>query len=403
MEREQAAPDRRSVRGVGQEVRAPLMDRTSTRPEPRVPAPATDRTSGRHTQKTDDGEGGVLKTRRVTRTTLLAIASAAALGCAACSGSGESAADQANRRLWGRDSITAAAEQRAKEAIDPYVLDTDPVLRQRVLSMDFEELVQRLGHLEYKGVARFDLSAGEQKLGVVEDTTIQHGLHGSFRVLQLDGDGQLTRETIYNNGVFYVRNGGGEMRVQGIIKDQHLTIRDEAWQPLRVYTRYFGERLALTKVGSATTDGRNAARYKLGLGPGAELITVPDIEGAKKPLELSGELFLDEATGAPIKCKLEGLLEIPADKGKALGRLRVSLDFVVKTVPGEELKPKKFIPTIRRHPVDLAPLAFLDGGTRTSTIIGGKRPPARPPEDLAPAAPARTSTAGGKAPKKKKP
>jgi hypothetical protein len=298
--------------------------------------------------------------------------------------------DREAKRLWGRDRLAEEVEKKAKETIDPYVLAENEDLRKRVLTMTFEEVVARIGFIEYKGVAKFDLASGGNSLSIVEDTAIQHGLHGSFRVLQKDGDGEITREIIYDNAVLFVRNGGGEMRVQGIIKDQHLTVRDEAWQPLRVYTNYYGPRLALKKVGAATAEGRSAARYKFALQPGADLVEVPG-QGAKRPIDLSGDLYVDEQTGVPLKVSLRGTLEVPSKKGDKAGRLELALDFGIHQIEGVEIKPKSFVPTIRRHPVDLEPLAFLDGGVRTSTVIGGKKPKMlRPPP--APEGPTKLST-----------
>lgn len=294
--------------------------------------------------------------------------------------------DRESKRLWGRDRLAEETEKKAKEALDPYVLAENDEVRKRVLTMSFEEVVARMSFVEYKGVAKFDLMSGGNTLAIVEDTTIQHGLNGSFRVLQLDGDQQITRETIYDNSIFFVRNGGGEMRVQGIVKDQHLTVRDEAWQPLRVYTNYYGERLGLKKVGAATAEGRSAARYKFTLVPGPELVDVPG-QGAKKPVDLSGDLYVDEKSGVPIKASLRGTLEIPNKKGDKSGRLELALDFGIHQIEGVEIKPKSFVPTIKRHPVDLEPLGFLDGGVRTSTVIGGKKPKMLrpPPSDEMPA------------------
>jgi hypothetical protein len=293
---------------------------------------------------------------------------------AACSDAGEKEKERQSKRLWGRDRLAQAVEARAKETIDPAALERDEKLRQRVLAMDFEEVVARLGFVEYKGIARFELTAHDKTLEVVEDTTIQHGLHGTFRVLQLDKDGDIAREVIYNNGILFVRNGGGEMRVQGIIKDQHLVVRDEAWQPLRTFTAYYGQRCGLRKTGSKTVQGRNAAVYSFQLLPGPDLISVKGMEGQKKPIALSGDLYVDEQTGAPIRANMKGVLEIPSQKGEPTGKLSLQLNYTLKTIPGDEIKPKSYIPTIKRHPVDLEPLAFLDGGTHTSTVIGGKKP-----------------------------
>lgn len=288
-------------------------------------------------------------------------------------------------RLWGRDRAGEALEAKAKEPIDAYGLEERPELKNRVLQMKFDEVVARLGFLEYKGTAVFHLSRNGHHLRLHESTQIEHGLHGSWRVLQKDEDGTVTRETVFTNGVAYVRNGPGKMRVQGAMDSQHREIRDEAFQPLSVFTSYYGPRCGLKKVGAAQVAGRGAAKYDIVLLEGSPLITVPGMKGAKKPITLSGTLMVDEQTGAPLAGKLEGVLSIPGKSDATEpGKLELSLDFTITTVEGKEISPGEFVPTIKRHPVDLDPLAFLDGGTRTSTVIGGKKAskiPVDVPED----------------------
>lgn len=277
------------------------------------------------------------------------------------------------QRLWGRDKATAEVEAKAAEKLDPQGLDVRPDLKNRVLGMGFREAVARLGFLEYQGKATFNLGRNKHELGVVEDTLIEHGLHGSYRVVQKDGDGSILRETVFTNGVYYVRNGPGKLRVQGVRQDEHTISAEQAFEPLATFTRYYGPRLGLSKVGTETVEGRSAVRYDLVLLQGSDLVEVAGMKGKKKPVKLKGSVYIDEATATPIKAKLSGQLAIPPPEGhETWGQLDLALDFVIRTSEGKEIKPGEFIPTITRHPVDLNPTAFLDGGTRTSTIIGGK-------------------------------
>lgn len=307
---------------------------------------------------------------RISRTRALALL--LLLGSSGCGGCGEK--PQTADRLWGRDRIAEELAIKSKETIDAYALEERPEIKNRVLQMKLDEVVARLGFLEYQGVATFHLSRNGHHLRLQENTKIEHGLHGSWRVLQKDEDGTITRETVFNNGVVYVRNGPGKLRVQGAMDSQHKELRDEAFQALSVYTSYYGPRCGLKKVGAAQVAGRGAAKYELVLLEGSPLITVPGMKGSKKPVTLSGTLMVDEQTGAPLAAKLEGVLSIPGKDDQAEpGKLELSLDFTISTTEGKEVAPGEFIPTIKRHPVDLDPLAFLDGGTRTSTVIGGKR------------------------------
>lgn len=297
-----------------------------------------------------------------------------ATGLSACGGcENTERMDKEGRRLWGRERLAEEVQVKAKEPIDAYLVGERPDLKSKVLTMRYEEAVARMGFIEYHGTATFDLQRNGNRLRIVEETTIQHGLHGSFRIEQKDADGAVTRETIFNAGILYARNGPGKMRVMGAVQTRHLELLDEVWQPLRVYTSYYGPRVGLEKQGAGNVKGRGAAKYRFTLLDGSPMITVPGMKGAKRPKTLSGELFVDEATGVPIKGKLKGRLEIPPPKAdQQPGVLDLTLNFVIKPIEGVEIRPKDFIPTIKHRPVDLDPLAFLDGGTRTSTIIGGK-------------------------------
>lgn len=323
--------------------------------------------------------------QRVTRTFVALLLTASLAGCGGCGG--ESEMKKQSQRLWGKDKLAQEVDAKAKEPIDAHALADRPDLRSRVLTMPFEEVVARLGFIEYAGSARFLLKRNGHTIDVPESTLVRHGLHGSFLVRQTDSDGAVTREIIYNNEVLYGRNGDkGKMRVLGASAGTHRKLREEAWQPLSVFTSYYGPRVGLRKAGGASVKGRSAVEYEILLLDGSPTIKVPGMKGVKKPISLTGKLYVDDTTGVPIKTELKGRLEIPDEKpseGSTPGVLDLSLSYEIKTVPGEEIKPKEWIPTIKRREVDLDPLAFLEGETRTSTVIGGKKkkdPPARPPE-----------------------
>ena len=276
-------------------------------------------------------------------------------------------------RLWGRRKLADDVKEQAQAPIDAAALDADDKARRRVLSMRFDEAVARYGYLELSSVATFVLTRNGHRVAVHESTVVQHGLHGSFRVVQKDEDEAVTRESVFNNGVLYIRNGArGKMRLQGIINDQHLAVREEAWAPLKTFTQYYGSRLGLSAAGSSRVGRRRAVRYKLMLLDGPELIEVPGINGKKAPVSLSGYVHVDAETGVPTKVKLRGELRIPGAEGAEPGILKLSLDSSIKPGKDEEIRPGDFVPTIAHRPVDLDPLKFLDTDTRTSTVIGGR-------------------------------
>jgi hypothetical protein len=330
----------------------------------------------------DDGAGGLVLGESAMRsqTGLWLLLSLGLSGCGAC---GEDARERESKRVWGRDKVSSEVAEKAKEPIDARALDERPDLKARVLSMSFDEAVARLGFVEYAGVARFELTRNQHRILVVEDTLLEHGLHGSFRLLQKDEDGAVSRENVYNNGVMYVRSGPGKLHVQGMADGRHYELREEAWQPLRVFTSYFGPRVGLFELEATSVGGRSAVKYELRLLDGSPLIAVPGMSGEKKPISLKGHVLVDEATGVPVGAQLDGVLEIPSKKGGEPGRLTLSLRSTLKAVEGKELQPGAFEPAIAHRPVDLDPLSFLDGGTRTSTVIGGKKKSLRSAADSA--------------------
>ena len=249
--------------------------------------------------------------------------------------------------------------------------------------MTFEEVVARLGIVRYTGTARLEISRGGQSLVVKEESVIEQGLHGSFRVAQKDKRGEPTREGIYHNGIFFIRNGTGEMRVQGIVKDQHLRMRQEAWEPLATFTGYFGKRAGVEATGATSFEGRPAQGYRFVLLDGPDIVPGGK-DKAKKPLLLDGLLLVDAQTAVPLKVEMTAKLDVPQKKADAEpGHIDATLRASLVTIEGVEIKPKKFIPTIKRHPTDLDPLAFLEGDVRTSTVIGGKKKATKPPPPAA--------------------
>lgn len=337
-------------------------------------------------------------------------------GCGACGNESSQAIRDESRRLWGRELLASKIAEQAAEPIEAGALSTDRASRDRVLRMSIDEVVGRLGFLVYSGTARFVLERNGHTVEVEERTLLEHGLGGGWRVLQKDASGTILREKVFSNGIYYVRNGPGQLRAQGVADAPGGLTKDEAFEPLETFTGYFGERLDLERVGTTLAQGRAAVEYRFGLREATpsgdrvdERIGDPNRPASVfRPLRLSGRLLVDTETGAPLGSTLRGELEVeptedaatspsrapgaPARDQKgaltspgsdpnatslggsgAFGRLEVALDFEVKPVEGRAIVPSKHVPEITRREVDLDPLGFLRGETRTSTVIGGQR------------------------------
>lgn len=301
--------------------------------------------------------------------------------------------ERARQRIWGRDEPPSELQKRAKENIDANDLDRSDVTLHRVLEMPFREAVARLGFIEHRSTAELDIGVEPRKLGFFEETLLEHGLHGTLHLLQTGRNKTPLRELYYSGGVIFVSNDGGKLRAQGIaaIDKQHEKLCEEAFEPLRTFTAFYGKRLAVVREGEASSNGRPAVKYSFALRKGDELVKYGN-DTPKRPKKIVGTLLVDDATGVPLEGKLSGELEVPNPKkpDSAPGIITLSYSFTTKVVEGQELTPKEYVPAIDRHPTDLDPLAFLEGRARTSTVIGGPRP--APPaededEDVIPTAP----------------
>ncbi len=298
------------------------------------------------------------------------------LGGFACEGCEEKEGiEREGKRVWGADKESAEAAKLAEETIDVNAVANRPDAARRVLDMEFNEVAARLGPVVYAGKATFELRRNGRGFEVVEDTRIEQGLHGSWHTQQKDAKGTLLREVFHYNGVYALRNGPGKLRAAGSLNGKTGVSRNEAFEPLSTYTKYFGPRLGLSPQGKETASDRSAQRFDFVLLEGSEFVEVKGMKGKKKPVSVKGSLWLDEEKGVPLKVVFDGQLEIPAPKaGGKPGSLKLSLRSSLKTVAGRQIVPdSEPVATIERHPVDLDPLEFLDGGTRTSTIIGGKK------------------------------
>ena len=297
-----------------------------------------------------------------------------------CSKSAENQA--AKQKIWNNEVEVTQLEKASKEKLDASKLASDAKTRERVLRMTAQEAILRHDPFEYTGTARIIVGGRARRLDVTEKTKITTGLHETFSIEQKDAEDKPTRAVVYNNGTMFIRNGSGEMRAQGIVNNQHLRVLEEAWEPLSVFSSYFGPRFKLTSAGVENFRKREAFKYEISLGDGEELIESKDGDRAKKPVSLSGSLLVDARTAVVLKASIKGKLEVPSavaptstttptKKAPKVGTIIVRLNYDLNTIEAKEQRPSKFIDAIRRHPTDLNPLAFMKGDTRTSTVIGG--------------------------------
>ncbi|MBX2811878.1 MAG: hypothetical protein KTR25_08710 [Myxococcales bacterium] len=282
-----------------------------------------------------------------------------------------------NQRLWGESLRVNRLALRSKEDLRPEDLQNAPERIRRILNMSIDEVVQRLGPMRYKGVARFSLSKDKERVKVFENTEIYPGRDGGWRVIQKNADDVITRESITVPGREFVRTGPGKLRLRSAGDLSTLAVRKEAFSPLSTFTAWYGRSLILTPKGAGRHNRRTAVVYALQTNPDAPAHFVPELQVSLQPRALRGQLVLDAATGAPVRAQFSGSLEVirsDSTPDDAPGHLELQFQMNMKSIPDRPIVVDNFVPPIAGRTLDLKPLGFLKKYTRTSTVIGGPRP-----------------------------
>jgi hypothetical protein len=172
----------------------------------------------------------------------------------------------------------------------------------------------------------------------------------------------------------YVRNDVGQLREQGAHSVDTDTWHETAYSGLSQILELFAGRVAFTAPQRDTVSGRSVTRYRVRLAPAdaAEaaasikpsptrlaVAPLPRWRELAKPLELSGELWLDPAAGVVLGATLEARLEI-ADRAARPTQLTVSFAGKAQNVGSvEPVSAPANIAEFRRIPFAGDPLAFF--------------------------------------------
>lgn len=288
-----------------------------------------------------------------------------------CNFSEEQSLIEEGQRAHGALARREKAELRAEDPIAVSQIPLDPKVKARVLQMHFTEAVARLGPLEYEGQLKLQLKHKATGLTLIENTRIETHPDGSFRVFQTEAKDRILRELFFKEGQLYVRNGNGELRRREQGDKTALALRQESFEALSVFFENYGPRFGLEAQKQSQSQNRRLQHFKVSLAKGDPVIQTP--RGRFRPLALSGDLAVDLEAGVVLSAQIEGKAKMLGQKpGAAQQDLSWSLNYQLRAGGSKPIKLGAWIPEIHRRPVDLDPLAFLRGGTRTSTVIRGQ-------------------------------
>ncbi len=218
----------------------------------------------------------------------------------------------------------SAQQEAAEQEIDVTAFGTDAKVTARVLNMRFTEAIDRLGSATFDYKSYFVFSRGGKDREQTDVGRAERDSTGNFHVSVDTGPNQL--EVFRVDQKLYVRQDEGHLREKPEPDAGSNTWAEMAFSSMRQALEPFGPRLRFVDPKPESVAGRQAMRYRLQLGatgenaaalpapPTAPVLPVPPPARWRelaRPLDLHGELYIDSATGVPLRAKIEGRLEIP--------------------------------------------------------------------------------------------
>lgn len=117
-------------------------------------------------------------------------------------------------------------------------------------------------------------------------------------------DGKTVFESIVFDGQAYSRTRGAAWRSDLDVEPARLTLRT-TWNMWKSAFDAFDDRIVLTEVGPSTVDTRPARRFTVGLSTLPEGTRVR--RGQLQPEQVSGDVWLDEATAVRLSANVTGV------------------------------------------------------------------------------------------------
>ncbi|HLV60403.1 MAG TPA: hypothetical protein VKY51_03280 [Fredinandcohnia sp.] len=222
----------------------------------------------------------------------------------------------------------------AQEVLQPEALDR-PAMAERILSISAREAAFRIGPHRQEARTRFRWTRGERKVSLDETRLVAVDPGGDFHVL-VENDQLQGMEWIRLDGISYARSRYAPFRERRRDRGSSEHVLDEAYRTLPSFHRLVRGAVKFTAAGTEKVEGREAYRYQASLGsPRApedrDLPPVVFPEGGPdedtrlrlraletgEPTAVSGTLWVDRASGVPLKAELDATLRVPDPEGAA--------------------------------------------------------------------------------------
>lgn len=257
-------------------------------------------------------------------------------------------------------------------AIDVDDFEKSPKVQRRSLYMPFGEAAARLGSLELEAQSTIKLTSGTRDSEQADTYVVRQDAKENLYV-RLDTPGNQIEVSIVDRKT-YIRQDKGQMRVADNHDFQAPGWSDIAWSSIPQALEPFRPGLRFSQGRQARVGDREAMRYDLGLTQ-AEPDSKPKVDNLQpttlavaapaswreraKARELTGALYIDKATGTPLKLSLSGRLTVDEKDGRTT-ELSLAYEGTVKNVGKvAAIVAPKAIPEFRIATPPADPVSFF--------------------------------------------
>lgn len=289
--------------------------------------------------------------------------------------------------------------EQSEEVIRASALADEQAVRDRVNRMSFAEVARRLGSLKLVSEGELSFERSDLKVRSKEKVTVLQAEAGDFSVVTETSDGS-EQQLVFANGILFLKNNNGHWRASRDPVGERNELREEGAGIWRSFYDLFAHALTLESRGATTHKGRSAIRYAIQVGneEGEALALaagakppprqVDDDEDAgtldagpvasdaevqawvservrtwrkkARPGGGSGELLVDEQTGALLKVHFDGRLVVGDQKPPAILKVKIRHDVSDVGKAHEIIVPKDAIDEVVRKKWPVKPRELLE-------------------------------------------
>ncbi len=274
------------------------------------------------------------------------------------------------------------------------------------LRLDAGDTASRLGSFAWEGTATWSATRGDRKVEAVEHHAVRQLASGAFAADGTIDPGrgpgsESGKQVVFVDGMTYARSlyaASGAWRERPTDHGRGARrFRDESFLLAGEVAGLLGPSLVATPAGTGSVLGRPARRFALSLDrarftPGPSRLSAdpppggPDAEtrarlaflDGREPIDASGEMLLDAATGAPLAVRLSSLLGV---KGDPESRVRVDVEGRMTAIGADVPAVAVPLPVLpdERRPRGVA-RALEQAGLRKKAGPGAASPAGEPEE-----------------------